>query len=684
MSELLIELFSEEMPPNLQINARNQFKKFFGEALLSLSLKYKSFEVYSTPTRLTATVSGLPSRIKILPTEIKGPKLGVPQSVVESFAKSKNIKLSDLYEKKLEKGVFYFAKTKGKEITIEEELIKNIPKSLGQISWKKSMKWSNHDLDWGRPLRSILSIFNKKYLKFNYRHIETVNFTLIEDGLEIKQKRIKDFKDYEKFLKKNEIILDHSKREKFISDRIKSICQTKSFEEKIDQNLLLEVSNLVDKPRIIVAKFDKNYLKLPKEVIKSTLQSHQKYFTLIDHKGRINNEFIIVINKKDAKKLIKIGNERVVEARLSDASFFWERDKSLNLIKQINKLKKIIFYENLGTIYDKTQRLRQMAYFISDQLNLNKEKIEIAASISKSDLVSDLVGEFPELQGVMGKYFASNQGFGDDISLAISEHYLPISISSSVAKKPISYALSILDKLDTLVGFYLINEKPTSSKDPFALRRAAIGLLRTIIENNLTVKIRDLIDYFIKIYLKQGVTQSNNEVNKELITFFRERMKNILKEKKIRTDIIEASISSHLSDDFLELYKKTLIMNKFISKDLGKNAVSTYKRASNILDQETLDSKNGPDAVLFKQDEEKELFERINNIRKVFTLREERKDYEKHLKLLSETKSSTDKFFDKVKVNDENQDLKNNRLELLQILCSTFNSFIDFSKLEGT
>ncbi len=684
MSELLIELFSEEMPPNLQINARNQFKKFFGEALLSLSLKYKSFEVYSTPTRLTATVSGLPSRIKILPTEIKGPKLGVPQSVVESFAKSKNIKLSDLYEKKLEKGVFYFVKTKGKEITIEEELIKNIPKSLGQISWKKSMKWSNHDLDWGRPLRSILSIFNKKYLKFNYRHIETVNFTLIEDGLEIKQKRIKDFKDYEKFLKKNEIILDHSKREKFISDRIKSICQTKSFEEKIDQNLLLEVSNLVDQPRIIVAKFDKNYLKLPKEVIKSTLQSHQKYFTLIDHKGRINNEFIIVINKKDAKKLIKIGNERVVEARLSDASFFWERDKSLNLIKQINKLKKIIFYENLGTIYDKTQRLRQMAYFISDQLNLNKEKIEIAASISKSDLVSDLVGEFPELQGVMGKYFASNQGFGDDISLAISEHYLPVSISSSVAKKPISYALSILDKLDTLVGFYLINEKPTSSKDPFALRRAAIGLLRTIIENNLTVKIRDLIDYFIKIYLKQGVTQSNNEVNKELITFFRERMKNILKEKKIRTDIIEASISSHLSDDFLELYKKTLIMNKFISKDLGKNAVSTYKRASNILDQETLDSKNGPDAVLFKQDEEKELFERINNIRKVFTLREERKDYEKHLKLLSETKSSTDKFFDKVKVNDENQDLKNNRLELLQILCSTFNSFIDFSKLEGT
>ena len=441
---------------------------------------------------------------------------------------------------------------------------------------------------------------------------------------------------------------------------------------------------MVDKPSIITAQFDKNYLKLPREVIKSTLQTHQRYFTLVDHRDRISNEFIVVTNKKDLKKLIKIGNERVVEARLSDASFFWEKDKSLNLIKQINKLKKVTFYENLGSIYEKTQRLRKMAYFISDQLNLNKEKVEIAASVCKSDLVSGLVGEFPELQGVMGKYFALSQGFEEDVSRAISEHYLPISISSPVPKKPISYALSIIDKLDTLVGFYLINEKPTSSKDPFALRRATIGLLRIIIENNLTIRLRDLIDYLIRIYTEQGVKESNKEVSQDLIKFFRERMKNILKDKKIRTDIIEASVSSHVNDDFLELYKKTLVMNKFISKDLGKNAVSTYKRASNILDQEKLTSKNGPDAVLFKHDEEKELFEKINDIRKAFTLKEKTENYENHLKLLSETKLSTDKFFDNVKVNDENKDIKNNRLELLQRLCSTFNSFVDFSKLEGT
>ena len=684
MSDLLIELFSEEMPPNLQISARKQIEKLLSENLSSLNLKYKNLSVYSTPTRLTIFVSNLPSKIKISATEIKGPKLGVPKKIVENFAKSKQINTNDLFKKKLDKGTFYFAKIKGKEIYTEEELAKSIPKILNELYWNKSMKWSDHDLNWGRPLRSILGVFDNKILKFKFAHLESVNFTIIEQYGEMIQKKIHNLDEYFKILKNNEIILDQNERASFISKKIYSICKRKSCKEFVNEVLLSEVTNLVDKPNVIVASFDKSYLKLPKEIIKSTLQSHQRYFTLIDHKDQIRNEFVIVTNNKDEKKLIKNGNERVVEARLSDASFFWDKDKSLNLIKQINKLKKVIFYENLGSIYDKTQRLRKMAYFISDQLNLNKEKIEIAASVSKSDLVSGLVSEFPELQGIMGKYFAMSQGFEEDVSRAISEHYLPTNITSPVSKKPISYSLSILDKLDTLVGFYLINEKPTSSKDPFALRRAAIGLLRTIIENNLSIKISELTDYFIRTYLDQGVKEINKETKKDLIIFLRDRMKNILKEKKVRTDIIEASISSHFNDNFLELYKKTLIMNKFISKDLGKDAVSTYKRASNILEQEKLSTKNGPDAVLFRHEEEKELFERINTIRKAFTLKEEKKNYENHLKLLSEIKLSTDKFFDNVKVNDENKDLKNNRLELLQILCTTFNSFVDFSKLEGT
>ena len=684
MSELIIELFSEEIPPKLQINARTQLQKLVSENLSSLNLRYNNLFTYSTPTRLTVIVKDLPTKIKIPNIEIKGPKVGVSENVLKSFTKSKNITMEDLYKKKMEKGEFYFAKFKGKEISTEEELSKIIPEILQKISWNKSMKWSDFELNWGRPLISILAIFDKKHLKFNFSHLKSVNFTLIEEYGTIREKKVINSSDYLKFLKSNDIILSQTEREKFITQKILSICKQKSCKETVDKSLLSEVCNLVDKPRVIVAKFDKKYLNLPKEIISSTLQTHQRYFTLINKKDDLINEFIIVTNNRDEKKFIKAGNENVVEARLSDANFFWERDRSLNLIKQLNKLKKVIFYENLGTIFDKTQRLRKMAYFISDQLNLNKEKLEISASVSKSDLVSGIVGEFPELQGVMGKYFALHQGFEDDVSNAISEHYLPKSLSSPVSKKPISYALSIIDKLDTLVGFYLINEKPTSSKDPFALRRAAIGLLRTIIENNLSIKLNDLIDYSVRNYSNQGVKETNTLINKDLLLFFRERMKNILKEKKIRTDIIDASISSHFNDNFLELYKKTLIMNKFISKDLGKNALSTYKRASNILNQENLKLNKGPDAVLFKHDEEKELFERINNIRKAFTTKEERKNYEDHLKLLSETKLSTDKFFDNVKVNDENKDIKNNRLELLQILCSTFNSFVDFSKLEGT
>ncbi len=373
----------------------------------------------------------------------------------------------------------------------------------------------------------------------------------------------------------------------------------------------------------------------------------------------------------------------MVDARLSDAQFFWNKDKSQNLIKQIVKLKKIIFYEKIGTIYDKTQRLRKLSSLISDELNINKEKTQIAASISKSDLCSDLVGEYPELQGVMGKYFALAQGFEEDVANAVSEHYLPIGINSPVPKKQISYSISIVDKLDSLVGFFIIDEKPTSSKDPFALRRAAIGLLRIIIENNLSIKLRDLISYSIRLFEEQGVEIKNAKVEVEILDFLRDRMKNILKEKNIKSDIIEASISKHNGDNYLDLYKKNILMNRYIGKDLCKNAISSYKRAFNILENTEKGITGRPDAVLFRQEEEKLLYEKITEIRKIFTVKEDKKNYENLLIQLSEVKSFTDNFFDKVKVNDENKDIKNNRLELLKMLCDTFDNFVNFSKLEG-
>ena len=683
MAELLLELYSEEIPPELQIGARNQLKIFFEKSFEEESIKYKEISIYSSPTRLTLVVKDLTEKIKIESKEIKGPKVGSPDQILQGFMKAKNVSKNDLAEKETEKGKFYFIKTEPKNILVEELLILMLPKALASISWKKSMKWSDHNLMWGRPLRSIFTLFNGKKIIFQFDHLESSDEIIIEQDLTSKSKKIKNYKEYYNLLKSNNIVLDHNERKNIILKKFSTISKSKNYKENYNAKLLEEVVNIVEDPNVLLVDFNKDYLKIPQEIIISTLEKHQRYFPIFDSRDRLTNYFFVVANKKDEKKLITEGNKRVVEARLSDAKFFWDKDRSKNLIKQIANLKTITFYEKLGTIYDKTQRIRQLAGLLSDDLNINKEKVQIAASISKSDLCSDLVGEYPELQGVMGKYFALSQGFEEDVANSISEHYLPTGLTSSLPKKPFSYSISIVDKIDSLVGFFTINEKPTSSKDPFALRRAAIGLLRILIENKLSIKLRELISYSIRLYEEQGVKIENEKTEIEILNFLKERMRNILKLKNVKPDIIEASISSHSGDNYLDLYKKSLLMSKYINKEIGINTINSYKRASNITDKAGKGITGRPDAVLFRKDEEKILHEKINEIRKAFTVKDDNKDYESLLIKLSETKESTDNFFDNVVVNDENQDIKNNRLELLKMFCNTFDNFIDFSKLEG-
>ena len=294
------------------------------------------------------------------------------------------------------------------------------------------MKWSDHNLMWGRPLRSIFARYNNKKLSFKFEHFDVTDEVIIEQDLNTKNKKIKDFKDYLNFLKSNKIIVDHNEREKIILKKISSLSQSKQYKENLNPKLLEEVVNIVEDPNLLHVSFSKDFLEIPKEIIISTLEKHQRYFPIFDSRDRLTNYFFVVANKKDEKKLITQGNKRVVEARLADAKFFWNKDRSKNLIKQIANLKSITFYEKLGTIYDKTQRLRQLAGLLSDDLNINKEKVQIAASISKSDLCSDLVGEYPELQGVMGKYFALAQGFEQDVANSVSDHYLPTGLNVSI------------------------------------------------------------------------------------------------------------------------------------------------------------------------------------------------------------------------------------------------------------
>jgi len=687
MAELFIELFSEEIPAKLQIDARQKIKHMIDERLNKKEIDFKSSRSFSTPKRLVFVIGKIPKKIEEKKKIIKGPKIDSPQVALDGFIKSNKLDKSDIYKKKLEKGEFYFAETKPKAIDVLKELEFIIPEVLQAYSWKKSMKWSVYDLNWARPLRSIIALFDNKIINFNFFHLQSGNLTLIDGIKEDKIKKINSFKSYLSILKSKNIILDQEKRKNIMVKKMNSICNARKLKNHFNEKLIEEVVNLVEKPNVIVGKFDQIYLKVPQEILIVTMQQHQKYFPLFDNNNKITNLFLLVANLPDKKGYIKTGNQRVIEARLSDAKFFWDKNKTQNLVKQVGKLKNLIFFDQLGTFYDRTQRLRKLASQISDQLNLSKERIEIASSICKADLVSDLVGEYPELQGVMGKYFAMEQGFEEDVSMAISDHYLPTGINSDVPKKPISVAVSLIDKIDMLVGFFGINEKPTSSKDPFALRRNAVGLLRIIIENKLIIQLKDLINYSIVLYEEQNVKFINNSISKEILFFLRERFKNLLKDKKIRNDIIEAVSGSHTSNDFLALYKKCLIINKNISRDVYKNIIGTYKRVSNIVDQELKNKKKGflgqPESILFKKDEEKHLFDKINEIRQYFSSTKKQENYEETLKLLAEVKPTTDNFFDNVIVNDENSDIKKNRLELLQMFCKTYNSFIDFSKVEG-
>ena len=454
MAELFVELFSEEIPVKLQIDARQEIKRKIEDKLIKKEISFKSSKSFSTPKRIVLLIDGIPEKIEQKKKIIKGPKVDAPEVALEGFIKSNKLTKGDVYKKKIEKGEFYFAEIKSKVINILKELESIIPEVLQSYSWKKSMKWSNYDLNWGRPLKSIIALFNKQVVNFNFFHLKSNNLMLVDETDENKHKSVNNFKSYLNILNSQNIVLDQEKRKEKIIKKIKSICNSKNLKNYFNEKLIEEVVNLVEKPNIILGKFDEIYLKIPQEILIITMQHHQKYFPLFDNNNKLTNLFLLVANSVDTKGYIKVGNQRVIEARLSDAKFFWDKNKKQNLVKQVSKLKNLLFFKKLGTFYDRTQRLRKLAGIISDQLNISKEKVEIAASICKADLVSDLVGEFPELQGTMGKYFAIEQGFDEDIAIAISDHYLPTGTNSEVPKKLVSSSVALIDKVDVLVGFF--------------------------------------------------------------------------------------------------------------------------------------------------------------------------------------------------------------------------------------
>jgi glycyl-tRNA synthetase beta chain len=549
------------------------------------------------------------------------------------------------------------------------------------------MRWSDFNLSWGRPLKSILAIFDKKKLTFNFHHLTSSNSTFIDKEFEEKKKIFTNFKDYNNFFKKMNITIDHNLRKNFIEKKLEEISNKKNIKIENNPKLIDEVVDLTDQPNVILCEFDRKFLNIPKEILIITMQYHQKYFPTFDKKGNITSEFLVVTNKKDISGLIKLGNERVVEARLNDAEFFWKKDKSQNLVKRVSVLKSMNYFKGLGTYFDKVQRMRKLGGMLSDELLISKDKVELSASICKVDLVSELVGEFPELQGVMGGYFAEAQGFEKDVSKAISEQYLPAGLNSKVPKKPYSVALSLADKIDTLVGFFGINQKPTSSKDPFALRRLALGIIKTIVENKKDFKLRDLISYSAGLYLDQGFEFENKLLQKELENFLMDRLKFYMKEEKIRNDIISASTSFLNLDQSVIIFGKAKSLNKFIDKPNGIDVVSSFKRASSILESELKDKKlelsNTTDPGIFKSEFEKNLYKKIIELKKYFQNINKDEDFDITINNLAESKKVIFDFFDNVIVNEDDITIKKNRLELIQMLCKTFDYYVNFSLIDS-
>ncbi|MDA9077533.1 glycine--tRNA ligase subunit beta [Candidatus Pelagibacter sp.] len=686
MSEFFIELFSEEIPAGLQRNSRNVLLENFQNLFEEKKILFKKSSSYSTPNRLIILFEGLSKEITQKAEEIKGPNVNAPDKAVEGFLRSNQIDKKDLFIKKIEKGEFYFFKKPTNKTNTIDLLQEYTPLILDKLQWKKSMIWGNYNLSWARPLKSILAVFGNKSLDFKFHHLISSNTTFTDKEFEDKKKIFKTFKSYKDFFNQSGIIIDHVLRKNFIIKKIEKISSKNNFIVEPNNKLLDEVTDIVEQPNIIVCKFDQKFLNIPKEILIITMQYHQKYFPTFDKKGKITNEFLVVANNHDEKGYIKLGNERVVEARLSDAQFFWEKNKSQNLVKQVSKLKSMNYFKGLGSYFDKIQRMRKLGGMISDELLISKDQVELSASICKVDLISDIVGEFPELQGIMGGHFAGVQGFDKEIALAVSEHYQPTGLDSKTPKKPFSIALALTDKIDTLVGFFGIDKKPTSSKDPYALRRSALGVIKLLIDNNKEFKIKDLISYSTSLHSDQGFELSNDLSQKELADFLMDRLRYYMKEKKIRADITDASINSYGIDHMNKIFKKALTLNNLINEEIGEDVMASYKRASSILESELknsdLELSNTTDPGIFKNDYEKNLLKKINELRKYFTNINKDENYVESLTNLAGAKKVIFDFFDNVKVNDEDKSIKKNRLELLQMLCRTFDNYINFSNIE--
>jgi glycyl-tRNA synthetase beta chain len=695
MAELLLELFSEEIPARMQARAGEDLKRLVTDKLKEAGLAFTEALAFTTPRRLTLVVDGLPLAQPDVTEEKRGPRVGAPDQAVQGFLKAAGLANLEQCEKRdTGKGEFWFAVVKKKGVKTSTLLPALLAESFAALPWPKSMRWAGHQYRWVRPLHSVVATFDGAVLNgavdLGGNMIRFGNVTTGHRFLDPREITVASFADYKAKLRESYVIVDPAERRATIKAQTDRLAAAEGLSVKPDEALLDEVTGLVEWPVALMGRIGEQFMEIPPEVLTTSMRVNQKYFSLLDKGGKLAPRFLVVANMetKDGGKAIVAGNERVLRARLSDAKFFWDQDRKVKLEERVPALKDIIFHAKLGTVADKISRIQALAAELAVQIpGADVDQVRSAALLAKADLTTGMVGEFPELQGVMGRYYAMQEGEKQAVADAIAEHYAPLGPADRCPTAPVSVAVALADKIDSLVGFFSIDEKPTGSKDPFALRRAALGIIRLIVENKLRLPLLVVFKSAERLLAEQVPDVSGKLNAQELLGFFADRLKVALREKGVRHDLISAVFALGGEDDLVRLLARVDALKTFLDGEDGANLLVAYRRASNIVRiEEKKDSKtynSGVDVALLRQGEEKALHQALVTSGDVGGRALGSEDFAGAMAALAQLRRPVDSFFDKVTVNCDEAELRANRLRLLSEIRATLNRVADFSQIEG-
>lgn len=707
MSELLIELFSEEIPAGSQKSAAVFLSDQISSSFESIGISDFSSEFFFSPRRLTIVLNNFPSEVKKVAKEVRGPKTSAPEKAVEGFLRKMSLSDTSKLTKTVIKGDEYFCYIEPESSASVADLIPEILiNAFDKLSgfWPKTMRWSNYALRWMRPLHNIAVIFNGNAVTFNYFHLQTNNKIVAHRLLNAATRKILNFAEYDKFLNDNFVVYDHKRRKDKILESLHEVAKANNLELIQDEDLLNEVTGLVEYPNVLIGEFADEFLRLPKEALISVMKKHQRYFALANNAGYLANKFLFVSNMsyaddKKSEQNVILGNEYVLTARFNDAKFFFQHDQNIKLIERLDKLDQIIYHRELGSLGQKVHYMTALAKYLSVFIpNSDLLLVERASLLCKADLTTDLVEELPELQGVAGYYYALKSGEVSEVAVAVRDHYMPIGSAGAIPTNPITVAVALADKLNSLVALFVAGERPSGSKDPYALRRLAIAIINIILTNKLNISLRLLVEYATHQYsalIKKHYKSSKEsnfqyqepEIINQVLEFIIERFHGVMNAKGITSDFVDAVYDNGSGDDLYVMAEKAQILSDSINDENFMRTIAAYKRAFNIYKKaEEEDNKNYNKKLLkisFKHEVERELFDANKILKDKILNNIKANDYQTAFKELGSIATPVEIFFDEIMVNDPEPNVRENRLKLLATLCTTVNKLANLSYIKS-